>query len=341
MQANSLETFNPRYFSLTMATGIVAIALRLNQQTGLSIVFDGLTLLSWLLLFVLYVWRLVRYPRAVLEDLQDPVTTFSFFTFVAATNVCGLILLNSGLPTLAAAAWITAFFYWAALMYFSFAALSFSHPAPTPSIVDGGWLILIVGTQSLVLLGVELAPHLGAFAEAMLVEATLLWCLGMVFYGIFVTLFCYRIFFTRSGTDDFSPLFWVVMGAAAISANAGSSLYLAAPSLVLLEQLKAVILLADLLWWTWASWWIPMLVIFGIWKHGYHSEPLRYTPALWNMVFPMGMYAVATNKLAHAADLSPLLYLSRAMLWIAVMSWVVVTVFLTRQLREQFRSSRL
>ncbi len=339
MQAHWLESFNPRYFSLTMATGIAAIALRLHAYQALALTFDILALASWLGLFFIYTCRLWRFPRAMFEDLKNPTTTFSFFTFVAASNVCGLILLHHDFATLAIAAWCIAFVYWSALMYCSFAALCFSHPARTPSIVDGGWLILIVGTQSLVLLGIALAPALGVLGDAMLIEALLLWCLGMVFYGIFVTLFCYRIFFLRSVPGDFSPLFWVIMGASAISANAGSSLYLAAPSLGLLDQLKNVILLADLLWWTWASWWIPLLLIFGLWKHGYHRETLRYTPALWNMVFPLGMYAVATHRLAQAAELAPLLYLSQSVLCVAVITWVLVTSALAQQLITVYRKN--
>ena len=52
----------------------------------------------------------------------------------------------------------------------------------------------------------------------------MLWGLGLCLYGIFVTLFCYRIFFLRLAPDDVGPLLWVVMGAAAISANAGTAL---------------------------------------------------------------------------------------------------------------------
>lgn len=84
-------------------------------------------------------------------------------------------------------------------------------------------MISIVGTQSLVLLGAAIAPALGEYAGYMMVEVHMLWGLGLLFYGIFVTLFCYRIFFLALKPQDISPLLWVIMGAAAISANAGTS----------------------------------------------------------------------------------------------------------------------
>jgi len=45
-----------------------------------------------------------------------------------------------------------------------------------------------------------------------------------------------------------------------------------------------------------------LLVLIGVWKHGLHRLPIRYTPMLWSMVFPLGMYATATLRLARLAD---------------------------------------
>lgn len=45
----------------------------------------------------------------------------------------------------------------------------------------------------------------------------------------------------------------------------------------------------SLLLWAWATWWIPLLVIFGVWRHLVHCQPLRYHPMYWSLVFPLGM----------------------------------------------------
>ena len=50
-------------------------------------------------------------------------------------------------------------------------------------------------------------------------------------------------------------------------------------------------------------------------NHVRHHWPLSYEPALWSVVFPPGMYSVATltfGKVAHLAFMEPL---SRFMLW--------------------------
>ncbi|MCF6299834.1 MAG: tellurite resistance/C4-dicarboxylate transporter family protein [Proteobacteria bacterium] len=329
---NWLKHLYPGYFSLTMATGIVAIALELRSMPVLSDLLYGITLFSWLVLLFLYSWRLLAYPKTVLENLLNPRTTFIFFTFVAATNICGLLLFQHGLPMLALAFWLMAFVFWSVLMYFSFSALCFSHQTRNVNVVHGGWLILIVGTQSLVLLGSKIAGELGKYAALMMVEIHMLWALGMIFYAIFVTLFCYCIFFLNMELSDYSPLMWVIMGAAAISANAGSNLLLTDPVIPLLVELRPVVQMFSIMLWTWASWWIPLLVIFGLWIHGYRKIPLKYEPTQWSIVFPLGMYAVATNNLALSAEFSPLIFLAEGMLWIALSVWLLVMTALIRRL---------
>jgi len=232
-----LQNLYPGYFAMTMATGIISVAFNLQNYSTLSELFYYITIISWFILTYLYTWRLIKFPKTVFENLLNPKTTFIFFTFVAATDIVGMLLYQHKFTNLALACWAIAFIYWSALMYFGFASLCFSHKDREVNIVHGGWLILIVGTQSLVLLGSKIASELGDYAAYMMVEIHMLWALGMIFYAIFVTLFCYRIFFMNMQANDYSPLMWVVMGAAAISANAGSSLLLTDPIIEFLGNL--------------------------------------------------------------------------------------------------------
>ena len=323
---NWLKNFYPGYFAMTMATGIISVAFFLHNNIVLSNSFMAVTIITWLAMTYIYTWRLIKYPKAVFENLINPKTTFIFFTFVAATNICGVLLHQHGYSTLAIICWFIAFSYWSFLMYLSFTALCFAHKDREVNIMHGGWLILIVGTQSLVLLGTKIAADLGEYAAYMMVEIYMLWALGIMFYVVLVTLFCYRIFFKTMNANDSSPLMWVIMGAAAISANAGSRLLLTDPVIPMLAELHAVVQLISMMLWTWATWWIPLLVIIGIWTHGYRKVPLKYNPMQWSIVFPLGMYTVATNNLALSSEFTPLLYLANVMLWIASAAWIILTL---------------
>jgi tellurite resistance protein TehA-like permease len=86
-----------------------------------------------------------------------------------------------------------------------------------------------------------------------------------------------------------------------------------------------------LLMWAWGTWWIPLLLLLGFWKHGIRRVPLTYTPMLWSLVFPLGMYAVATANLSLAADFRLLRLVSSIMIWVALTVWIVIALGLAKR----------
>lgn len=306
---------------MVMATGIISAALSAHQHAELANFFYALTLLAWGVLLLLSFLRILLHPEAVRIDLLNPRMVFAYFTLVAATDIVGLLLHARGLVILAMGCWCFAFAVWCSLLYLAFSVLTFLSHEHNVNIVHGGWLISIVGTQSLVLLGARIAPELGSYAGYMMVEVHMLWGLGLIFYGIFVTLFCYRIFFLTLKPHDVSPLLWVIMGAAAISANAGTSLLLDEPHFAFLAAQRPFVDGVTMMMWAWATWWIPMLVLFGVWKHGINQIAIRYEPIMWSFVFPLGMYSVASARLGLATDFPPLKYISWFIAWLAVLAW--------------------
>jgi tellurite resistance protein TehA-like permease len=60
----------------------------------------------------------------------------------------------------------------------------------------------------------------------------------------------------------------------------------------------------------------------GIWKHGMRRIPLTYTPLLWSIVFPLGMYSVATLRFAAVSGFEFLRVIAGVMLWTALAAWL-------------------
>src|SRR5690606_9460015 len=195
------------------------------------------------------------------------------------------------------------------------------------------------GTESLVILGTSIAADAGTLRPAILVLIHMLWGVGLGLYGIFVTLFAHRVFFLDVEPDDLTPLLWVVMGAAAITTNAGSALILTDSEMPFLQAMRPFIDGVTLIMWAWATWWIPLLILFGVWKHVVCRIPLRYTPMLWSLVFPLGMYAVARLRLSLAADFPPLHAVSSAMVWIALAVWGATLCGLVTSSWRSFRGT--
>lgn len=317
----SLELLHPGNFALVMATGIISIGLQHLNLELLANIFAVIAASVWVILLLLCGFRLYKFSKAIVSDLSSPRMVFSYFTLVAATDIVGILAHDRGYISFAIACWFIAFIAWCLLLYLAFSVLTFLSHENNVNIMHGGWLITIVGTQSLVLLGIKIAPSFGEYAHYMFLEVHMLWGLGLCLYGIFATLFCYRIFFLRLKPEDLSPLLWVVMGAAAISANAGTSLLEIENQVAFLETQKPFIDGITLMIWSWATWWIPLLFLFGVWKHLFNRLPFTYEPSVWSMVFPLGMYAVASARIGQVAEFPPMIWIAQIMICIALIAW--------------------
>lgn len=327
---HEISTLYPGCFAFIMATGIISNAMYFTDHHVVSAALFVVSVVSFPCLCLMTLIRAIRFRDALWADLINPRLVFSFFTIVAGADVFGAGLCLRGFVGAATLMWFFALVLWFLLIYFSFGVLTFFNSASVANVVHGGWLIAIVGTESLVVLGTQIAPHLGDFAPAAFVMIHMFWGVGLGLYGIFVTLFAYRIFFFEVKPGDLTPLLWVVMGAAAISTNAGSTLILLKSSLPFLDSMRPFIDGVTLVIWAWASWWIPLLLAFDIWKYGFHRQPIGYTPMWWSFVFPLGMYALASLRLSLASDFTQLQTLSYIMVWLALAAWLATSMGLCR-----------
>jgi tellurite resistance protein TehA-like permease len=79
-------------------------------------------------------------------------------------------------------------------------------------------------------------------------------------------------------------------------------------------------------------------VLIGIWKHVIHGVPIAYSTKLWSIVFPLGMYTVATLRLSRVTDIPELASLSLITVWIAFAAWVATFIGLSAALVHSARS---
>lgn len=316
-------SLHPDRFAFVMATGIVSNTLFLEGHRQLSQWLFGLNALAYPWLAFLTLVRAWQFPKAVWADLIDPRIVFSFFTLIAANGVFGAGLHLRGIVTEPLDLWLLSLPVWAVLIYASFGVYIVRNTANLADVIDGGWLLAIVATQSLVIVGTLIASSSGNFSGTILVFIHMLWGLGTGLYAIYVTLLSHRLFYAEIDAAALTPVLWVVMGAAAIGTNAGSALLLTDGAMPSLAAVRPFIEGVTLTLWAWAAFWIPLLILFGIWKHLICRLPLSYEPALWAMVFPLGMFSVASHRLSLAADFLPLQAASRAMMWIAVAAWAI------------------
>jgi tellurite resistance protein TehA-like permease len=82
--------------------------------------------------------------------------------------------------------------------------------------------------------------------------------------------------------------------------------------------------------WAMASWWLPLLLLLGAWRHLARRIPLRYDAEYWSLVFPLGMYTVATIRVADAIGWPHLRSLAHVTGAAALVAWALTFAGLLR-----------
>lgn len=337
--SGSLREFSPGNFALVMATGIISTAAYAMGLPRLAFFLFAVNVAAYLLLCLLYAARAVRYPRCALADLFDHLAAFGYFTFVAATGILGAgFVLLFDQYRIATVLWWIGLISWAFFTYAIFAGLSLKSSKPTLDEGIGGvWLLSVVATQSVALLGLQLAPHVRASTHLLELFALSMWLWGGMLYIWIMALIFFRYTFLRLSPERLQPPYWINMGAMAIATLVGTALIERAPTSTLLASLLPFVKGFTLFYWAAGTWWLPMLLILGVWRHLYRRLPLRYDPLYWSVVFPLGMYSACTHALGVELGVALLVRVAQGFLWVAVLAWAVVIAGVVRRLARLFR----
>jgi tellurite resistance protein TehA-like permease len=333
-----LAQMHPAYFAVVMATGIVSIATELLGAHAVAVVLFALNIPLYVAIWVLTLTRIRRHADEVLADLRDHGRSVGFFTAVPSTSVLGsqFLIIGDNVP-MAAALWGFAIVLWAGLIYGILTILTVKPDKPALADgINGGWLLIVVAAQSVAVLGAQLAPRLPAYQPHALLFCLAMWLGGGMLYFWIISLIFYRYTFFVLKPSDLAPPYWINMGAAAISTVAGTTLIAGVDHSPVLAQVLPFVRGFTIFWWATATWWIPMLVILSIWRHGFRRFPLRYDPLYWGAVFPLGMYTVATTRLVRAIDAPYLLAIPQVFVFLALAAWALV---FAGMMRSVLRSS--
>lgn len=330
----------PGYFALVMATGVVSIACQFMGLRPVAVTLVAVNWLAYATLWALTSLRALRFRAELLRDISDHQRAPGFFTIVAGTCVLGtqnVIVL--GATAVGTVLWWLGLGLWFVIMYSFFTAVTVRTRKPTLARgINGAWLIAAVSTQSLVVLRSALdavAPP----PPAIQFQVIAMFLIGAMLYLAIIPLIFYRLTFVPLRHEDFSPPYWINMGAVAISALAGSLLIQRGEMWPMLGPLLPFIRGFTFFFWAVASWWIPFLFALMGWRYLWKRDRLRYEPAVWGMIFPLGMYTTSTLQFDRAMGYAFLDPIPAVLVYAALSAWVLATAGLVRQLWKSLASA--
>ena len=219
------------------------------------------------MLVVLIVVRLVVYPRRLFADLTSHAKGFGFLTIVAGTNVlASASALIHGWWTLAEILWWCSLPLYVVLVYTTLISDVLRHDKPALGAgINGSWFLLTVSTESIAVFGALLLGHDPSDFLAFVCIAA--FCLGLVLYLIVMTMVFLRWTFQPLEPTEADPPAWIAAGAVAITVLAGSNLLATRAVSPRVDRLAPLIEGLVTLSWATATFWFPLMVAIGVWRH--------------------------------------------------------------------------
>jgi hypothetical protein len=308
-----------------MATTVVSIAAFNAGLEVLSVVLLWVAVAAFVSLAALDLW-LARHPLTLVHRAAQPGQGFHALGFVADQTVLGVRIVGSGTAGLIIAAVLLACgsLLWAVILV----AVAVEHGRVGGRKPRGEWLLTVVATEGLAILGARVAAleHVPALHAA----ATVLWIAGGLAYGVVGKLLVRRATEPDFGLGNITPDWWIIMGAPAIWCVAAVAVTGAHPATIGAGAAGGARVVAS----------VMLIIIAAADALRARRLGVRFTPERWTMVFPLGMYCVASWGLGQALHANWLSELGRAWLAVAFTAWAAVAYGELRHLLVSSRAAR-
>jgi len=336
-----IRQFTPNWFAATMGTGVLALALAQLPVAipGLHAVAEGLWLFN-ILLFTLFTFAYAARWILFFDEARR-IFGHSTVSMFFGTIPMGLATIINGFLLFGLPRWGEGVIHLAEVLWWLDVAMSLACGVLIPYMMftrqehsidqmTAVWLLPVVAAEVAAASGGLLAPHL-ADAHAQLVVLTtsyVLWAFSLPVAFSILTILLLRMTLHKLPHENMAASSWLALGPIGTGALGMLLLGADAPAIFAANGLPGIGdiaaglgLVAGITLWGFGLWWMLMALLITA---RYLRDGIPFNLGWWGFTFPLGVYSLATLKLASTLNLVFFSVVGCMLVSLLTVMWLIV-----------------
>ncbi|MFJ7795394.1 TDT family transporter [Pseudomonas sp. NPDC096950] len=337
----AIRQFTPNWFAATMGTGVLALALAQVPVAipGLHAVAEGLWLFN-IFLFVLFT-GLYAARWVLFFDEARRIFGHSTVSMFFGTIPMGLATIINGFLVFGLPRWGDGVIHVAEVLWWLDVAMSLACGVLIPYMMftrqehsidqmTAVWLLPVVAAEVAAASGGLLAPYLAEAHSQLVVLVTsyVLWAFSLPVAFSILTILLLRMALHKLPHENMAASSWLALGPIGTGAlgmlllGADAPAIFAANGLPGIGEIAAGLgLVAGITLWGFGLWWMLIAVLITV---RYLRAGIPFNLGWWGFTFPLGVYSLATLKLASTLNLTFFSVFGCVLVALLAVMWLIV-----------------
>ncbi|WP_213937057.1 TDT family transporter [Pseudomonas sp. dw_612] len=337
----AIRQFTPNWFAATMGTGVLALALAQLPVAipGLHAVAEGLWLFN-IFLFVLFT-GLYAARWVLFFDEARRIFGHSTVSMFFGTIPMGLATIINGFLVFGLPRWGDGVIHVAEMLWWLDVAMSvacgvlipymmFTRQEHSIDQMTAVWLLPVVAAEVAAASGGLLASHLvDAHSQLeVLVTSYVLWAFSLPVAFSILTILLLRMALHKLPHENMAASSWLALGPIGTGALGMLLLGADAPAIFAANGLPGIGEIADglglvagITLWGFGLWWMLIAVLITV---RYLRAGIPFNLGWWGFTFPLGVYSLATLKLASTLNLIFFSVFGCVLVALLTVMWLIV-----------------
>jgi len=336
-----IRQFTPNWFAATMGTGVLALAL---AQLPVAVpALHAFAEALWLFNIALFLLFTALYAARWLLFFDEARRIFGHSTvsMFFGTIPMGLATIINGFLVFGLPRWGDGVIHLAEVLWWLDVAMSLACGVLIPYMMftrqehsidqmTAVWLLPVVAAEVAAVSGGLLAPHLADAHSQLVVLVTsyVLWAFSLPVAFSILTILLLRMALHKLPHENMAASSWLALGPIGTGAlgmlvlGGDAPLIFAANGLPGVGEIAAGLgLVAGITLWGFGLWWMLMALLITV---RYLRAGIPFNLGWWGFTFPLGVYSLATLKLASTLTLTFFSVFGCVLVALLAVMWLIV-----------------